>query len=92
MGRFVYLTACAVVLSGFYAAAATVVPYTGDVFVTRVMAFGRLAPDRSQVGDLCYVSPNGLAKFNWMMVIHYVSPGYVLSWPQSATQRYLHCG
>jgi len=83
MGRFVYLTACAVVLSGFYAAAATVVPYTGDVFVSQGHGFRKIGgPTAVTVGDSVMVSPNGLAQIqlddgNSITV----SPGYVLSVP-----------
>jgi hypothetical protein len=78
-----YLAACAVAMYGFPAAAATVVPYSGDVFVSRGNGFQKIGGTTTvKVGDSVMVSPNGLAQVqlddgNAITV----SPGQVLSVP-----------
>jgi hypothetical protein len=84
-----YLTACAVALYGFPAAAATVIPYSGDVFVSQGNGFQRIGgATMVKVGDSVMVSPNGLAQLrlddgNSITV----SPGQVLSVPAKARTK-----
>ncbi len=57
------LVACAVALYGFSAAAATVIPYSGDVFVSQGDGFHKIDGAMPvKVGDSVMVSPNGLAQ------------------------------
>jgi hypothetical protein len=85
----VYLAACATALHGFPAAAATVVPYAGDVFISQGKGFQKIAGAATvKVGDSVMVSPNGLAQVqlddgNSITV----SPGEVLSVPAKARAK-----
>jgi hypothetical protein len=84
-----YLAVCATALHGFSAAAATVIPYAGEVFVSRGNGFQKIDGTATvKVGDSVMVSPNGLAQVqlddgNAITV----SPGQVLSVPAKARAK-----
>jgi hypothetical protein len=84
-----YLVACTTALSGFPATAATVIPYEGDVFVSRGKGFEKINGAATvKVGDSVMVGRNGAAQVrlddgNTIMV----SPGRVLTVPAKAVGR-----
>lgn len=83
------LAACAAALYGFSAAAATVVPYAGDVFVSQGNGFHKIdGATPVKVGDSVMVSPDGLAQVRLEdgNVIT-VAPGQVLSVPAKARPK-----
>jgi hypothetical protein len=80
-----YVAAC----YGFSASAATVVPYTGDVFVSQGLGFQKInGATPVKVGDAVMVSPDGLAQVHLDdgNVIT-VSPGKVLNVPAKARAK-----
>jgi hypothetical protein len=87
--RILYLTAWAIALYGFPASAATVIPYSGDVFVSQGNGFQKIGGATVvKAGDSVMVSPNGLAQVqlddgNAITV----SPGQVLSVPAKARAK-----
>jgi hypothetical protein len=89
MRPVLYMVAFAAALYGFSAAAATVVPYGGDVFVSRGNGFQKInGATVVKVGDAVMVSPDGLAQVQLEdgNVIT-VSPGEVLSIPAKARAK-----
>jgi hypothetical protein len=85
----VYMMACVPAFYGFSASAATVVPYAGNVFVSRGIGFQKINGTTSvNVGDAVMVSPDGLAQVHLDdgNVIT-VSPGQVLNVPAKARTK-----
>jgi hypothetical protein len=89
MRVIVYTMACVATFYGFSAAAATVVPYSGDVFVNHGDGFHKINGSTPvNVGDSVMVSPHGLAQVrlddgNIITVV----PGQVLSVPLKARAK-----
>ncbi len=89
MRPVLYAAACVVAFHGFPAAAATVIPYAGDVFVSQGSGFQKIrGMTIVKVGDSVMVSPGGLAqvRLDDGNVIT-VSPGEVLSVPAKARAK-----
>ncbi len=84
-----YLVACVTAFYGFSASAATVVPYSGDVFVSQGKGFQKInGATVVRVGDSVMVGPKGLAQVRLEdgNVIT-VSPGEVLNVPAKAPAK-----
>ena len=85
----IYVMACVAAFYGFPAAAATVVSYSGDVFVNQGNGFHKInGATLVKVGDSVMVSLNGLAQVRLEDGnIITVAPGKVLSVPLKARAK-----
>jgi hypothetical protein len=89
MRSILYTAGCLAAFCAFPAAAATVVPFAGDVFVSQGDGFRKITgATQVKVGDSVMVSPKGLAQVQLDDGnIVTVSPGEVLNVPAKARAK-----